>query len=160
MAFITTDLNGKEIPLAPGEVQYTDAIPSPNRPKGPSNAPIALTKMQAWSYEKEWRFLQKDELCVNAGKTDILGNEILLCDFDLASIREVIFGYFCSQEIRARIKGALLARGLNPLCYELLKRSDAYGFERRNVALDDIPDEVPESALPVADVGLSAEALR
>ena len=116
----------------PSPVNYTNVIPSTRRRWG-ARAPASLTKMTAWSYEREWRYLLDATRAEATGRNDAGGRPILLRGIDRQAVREVIFGYLSSPETIARIMAAISPYASRARFFRLTRRHDAYGFGREEL---------------------------
>lgn len=93
-----------------------------------SSLNFLAAKMDHWSYEKEWWFMNMPDGAAQRGVV-INGQELLLFDFESSSIREIVLGANCAAETVAAILEAVGAAGLELDLYQV-KRSAGYGFER------------------------------
>lgn len=111
-----------------------------------SSVNFLAAKMDHWSYEKEWRFMNMPDGAAQRGVV-INGHELLLFDFEPSSIREIVLGANCAAETVAAILEVVAAAELELELYQV-KRSVGYGFERARIqSLDDLLVETSPSGV-------------
>lgn len=65
---------------------------------------VGYSKMQAWSYEKEWRILFPLQKGINTGHLDTFGQPVIVFPFPADSIREIILGSRATDELVGRVE--------------------------------------------------------
>lgn len=136
--------------LVPRPVKYLKRTPRLDR-RTLNLVDFAASKMDHWSYEREWRYVGLPDDAVSRG-TFISGHELLLFQMEPEAVTEVVFGVNCSQVLAQDVIDSLGAARISPALYQV-QRSLGYGFERRRIesALDVLP--AVGSAGPIKGIG-------
>jgi len=67
---------------------------------------VCYSKLEVWSYEKEWRMLFPLYHGINTGTLDTFGQPVIVFAFPAACIKEVIIGSRATDELSQRIREA------------------------------------------------------
>jgi hypothetical protein len=145
IAFPNRNPNSDKRFIPPVKVEYVRQTPRVGL-FGRDKGNFLAAKMDHWSYEKEWRFMNMPDGAAQRG-TVVNGHELLLFDFQPESIREIVLGANCTIETVAAILDAIAAADLKPELYQV-KRNAGYGFERIRIrTLDDLQVETLPSGI-------------
>ncbi len=129
-AFKNPSPKSKHPYLLPRKCKYLKAAPNLNR-RTINLIDFASSKMDHWSYEREWRFVGLPEDAALRGHM-AAGHELLLFQMQPEAITEVVFGVNCSPSLVAEVIDRLHASNVRPELYQV-QNSVGYGFERRKI---------------------------
>lgn len=135
--------------IHPRKVRYLNRAPkvSPNL----DIKDFVCSKMEHWSYEREWRFIGFPD-DADARGNFIDGQELLLFQIEAASITEVVFGSNCALSTVVRILDLLMAARVTPDLYQV-RQTVGYGFERVRIEhVTDLNLEPPRTG-PAPNLG-------
>lgn len=115
------------------KVTYTNQRPqlsiTPNKTETETrekNKMILCSKSEDWSYEHEYRLIS------NRHHAKILG-EISLFEVSHSSIKEIIIGMCCNEELRNKIR--LFCKSREIQCYESFRHEISYEVSRKKLEL-------------------------
>lgn len=113
--------------LKPKKVIYSAKTPS-FRPGTFDIDDFLSCKMDHWSYEQEWRFLNFPDDASTSG-IDNSGIDLFLFDINPGSVTEIIFGAACSNQTMIDALRALLLHGHSAKVFKIC-HDTTYGFRR------------------------------
>jgi hypothetical protein len=126
-SFINSSKKENEEFLKPRRVQYLKKEPRLN-PLNLDVGDFIASKMDHWSYEKEWRFTGMPDDADERGSF-VSGQELLLYRMRKESIKEIVFGAYCSVDTVTKIFHLANLAGISPNIFQV-QRNTGYGFKR------------------------------
>jgi hypothetical protein len=113
-AFTITSKRNVTRPLLPSRVLYMKKMPHLKNGWDVLRK-LSICKLIDWKYENEWRFALDRKSIGDTGKIDNLGRPLYLYALNIASIKEVTFGYLANDELISQVRSALSGRDVEYL---------------------------------------------